>query len=55
MWAGRVYELELAAEHLMDRLRRHQRTAFVAVNPRPEQRVQKMGTFLARLADTRPG
>ena len=47
MWARKVNVLELAAEQLEDRLRQHRRAGFVAVNPGPEQSVQKIEDFLA--------
>jgi hypothetical protein len=50
MWARKVTVLELAAEQLRDRLRRHRRAGFVAVNPGPEQTLQKIDDFLAELA-----
>jgi hypothetical protein len=49
MRAGKVNVLELAAEQLGDRLRRHRRAGFVAVNPGPDQTLQKIGDFLAEL------
>jgi len=49
MRAGKVTVLELAAEQLGDRLRRHRRAGFVAVNPGPDQTLQKIGDFLAEL------
>ena len=50
MWARKVNVLELAAEQLRDRLRRHRRAGFVAVNPGPEQTLQKIDDFVAELA-----
>jgi hypothetical protein len=50
MWARKVNVLELAAEQLGDRLRRHRRAGFVAVNPGPEQTLQKIDDFVAELA-----
>lgn len=49
MRAGRVEGLELSAVQLRDRLRWHQRTGFVAIDPGPEQRVLKIEDFLAEL------
>jgi hypothetical protein len=49
MWARKVTVLELAAEQLGYRLRRHPRAGFVAINPGPEQTLQKIDDFLAEL------
>jgi hypothetical protein len=49
MWSRKVNVLELAAEQLGDQLRRHPRAGFVAINPGPEQTLQKIGDFLAEL------
>ena len=49
MRAGRVEGLELSAVQLRDRLRWHQRTGFVAIDPGPERRILKVEDFLAEL------
>jgi hypothetical protein len=49
MWARKVNVLELAAEELGHRLRSHPRAGFVAINPGPEQILQKIDDFLAEL------
>ncbi len=46
---GKVDGLELSAQQLPDRLRQYRSTGFVAVNPGPEQTVQKIDDFLADL------
>jgi hypothetical protein len=50
MRAGKVNILELAAEQLGDRLRRHRRAGFVAVNPGPDQTLQKIDDFLVEFS-----
>jgi hypothetical protein len=47
--AGRVDDLELSAEQLQARLKWHQRTGFVAINPGPEQSIRKIEDFMADL------
>src|SRR5215217_5507959 len=49
VWARKVNALELGAEQLGDRLRWHPRAGFVAINPGPEQTLQKIGDFVAEL------
>jgi hypothetical protein len=49
MWTRKVTVLELAAEQLGHRLRWHPRAGFVAINPGPEQTLQKIGDFLTEL------
>ena len=51
MQAGRLALLELKALHLSYQLHRHSthHVGFVAINPGPEQRVQKIEEFLADL------
>lgn len=49
MREGTVDVLELSAGQLRDRLRQYRSTEFVAVNPGPEQTVQKIDDFLADL------
>ena len=49
VWARKVNALELGAEPLGRRLRWHPRAGFVAINPGPEQTLQKIGDFLAEL------
>jgi hypothetical protein len=49
VWARKVNALELGAEPLGHRLRWHPRAGFVAINPGPEQTLQKIGDFLAEL------
>jgi hypothetical protein len=49
VWARKVNALELAAEPLGHRLHWHPRAGFVAINPGPEQTLQKIGDFLAEL------
>jgi hypothetical protein len=51
MRAGSVESIEISAVQLRDRLRWHQRTGFVAINPGPEQRVLKIEDFIAELRD----
>jgi hypothetical protein len=49
MWTRKVTVLELAAEQLGHRLRWHPRAGFVAINPGPEQTLQKIDDFVAEL------
>ena len=49
MRAGQVDAIELDAGHLRDRLSRYQATEYVAVDPGPDQRVQKIEEFRATL------
>ncbi len=49
MRAGSVESIEISAVQLRDRLRWHQRTGFVAINPCPDHRVLKIEDFLAEL------
>ncbi len=49
--AGSVESIEISAVQLGDRLRWHQRTGFVAINPGPEQRVLKIEGFMAELRE----
>jgi hypothetical protein len=50
VWARKVNALELGAEPLGHRLRWHPRAGFVAINPGPEQTLQKIDDFVAELA-----
>ncbi len=49
MRAGRVEGLGLSTVQLRERLRWHQGTGFVAIDPGPEQRVVKIEDFMAEL------
>lgn len=49
MRAGEVDAIELDTGHLRDRLSRYQATEYVAVDPGPDQRVQKIEEFRATL------
>jgi hypothetical protein len=50
MRAYEVDEVALDAGQLRDRLGRHRATGYVAVDPGPEQQVQKMEEFRASLS-----
>jgi hypothetical protein len=50
MRAGEVDEVALDAGQLRDRLGRHRAAGYVAVDPGPERRVQRMEEFLASLS-----
>ncbi len=49
MRAERVVSLELSAMQLRERLKWHQRTGFVAIDPGPEQRIKKVEDFFTDL------
>jgi hypothetical protein len=51
MRSGSVESIEISAVQLRDRLRWHQRTGFVAINPGSEQRVLKIEGFMAELRE----
>jgi hypothetical protein len=51
MRAGSVESTEISAVQFRDRLRWHQRTGFVAINPGPEQRVLKLEDFMAEIRE----
>ncbi|MEJ7873016.1 MAG: hypothetical protein WKF67_12230 [Rubrobacteraceae bacterium] len=50
MRAGRVDALALSADQLRDRLRSYQATAYVAVDPGQDQRVQRIEEFRVGLS-----
>ncbi len=50
MRAGQVDAVALTADQLRDRLRRYRATGYVAVDPGPEQKVQRIEEFLGGLS-----
>ncbi len=50
MRAGQVDAIALTDDQLRDRLRRYRATGYVAVDPGPEQKVQRIEEFLVGLS-----